>query len=119
MSLRRFILELGAGTDLHGADYTKAALRAVDDAIHHSSLGFARALGRDASALDVRVTIGVQAPEQVDTEAVRQALPRGRVSVRVVKGGLDQADAEGSDRAVIASAAVEVWMEVPETPKAT
>ena len=25
MSLRRAILEMGAGTDLHGKDYTKAA----------------------------------------------------------------------------------------------
>ena len=29
MSLQRIILELGAGNDLHGGDYTKAANRAV------------------------------------------------------------------------------------------
>ena len=29
MPLKRFILEMGAGNDLHGGDYTKAALRAV------------------------------------------------------------------------------------------
>ena len=32
MALKRVILELGAGNDLHGGDYTKAALRAVQDA---------------------------------------------------------------------------------------
>ena len=29
MALHRAILEMGAGNDLHGGDYTKAALRAV------------------------------------------------------------------------------------------
>ena len=34
MAAKRVILELGAGNDLHGGDYTKAALRAVQDALH-------------------------------------------------------------------------------------
>ncbi|MFK7889389.1 MAG: Lin0512 family protein, partial [Granulosicoccus sp.] len=38
MTLKRIILEMGAGSDLHGEDYTKAACRAVHDALHHSSL---------------------------------------------------------------------------------
>ena len=36
--LERLILEVGMGNDLYGEDYTKAALRAVQDALHHSSL---------------------------------------------------------------------------------
>ena len=39
---KRIILEMGSGNDLHGGDYTKAALRAVQDALHHSSLSFIR-----------------------------------------------------------------------------
>ena len=35
MALKRVILEMGMGNDLHGSDYTKAALRAVQDALHH------------------------------------------------------------------------------------
>ena len=38
MTKKRVILEMGAGNDLHGGNYTKAACRAVDDALHHSSL---------------------------------------------------------------------------------
>ena len=38
MNKKRVILEMGAGNDLHGGNYTKAACRAVDDALHHSSL---------------------------------------------------------------------------------
>ena len=33
MALNRAILEMGAGNDLHGGDYTKAAIRAVEDAL--------------------------------------------------------------------------------------
>jgi uncharacterized protein (TIGR02058 family) len=111
MTLHRAILEMGAGNDLHGGDYTKAAMRAVQDALHHSSLSFIRALGIDKDTLQVDVTIGVQKPEEVDTDRVKESLPVGKVTVRAVKGGLDVTDASGGDTAVIASAAVEVRIE--------
>jgi uncharacterized protein (TIGR02058 family) len=108
----RVILELGSGNDLHGSDYTKAALRAVQDALHHSSLTFIRSLEIDKSKLEVEVTVGVQRPEQVDLEAVKNSLPVGKVMVRAVKGGLDVADPGNNDPAVIASAAIAVRIEV-------
>lgn len=110
---RRVILELGSGNDLHGGDYTKAAIRAVQDAIHHSSLSIIRSLGLDARTMQVEVTIGVQRPERVDAEAVKASLPHGTVTVRVVKGGLDIPDETGGDLAVIASAAISVRMQLP------
>jgi len=58
-------------------------------------------------------TIGVQQPDKVDAEKVRASLPHGIVTVKVVKGGLDVADPENNDPAVIASAAVEVKLELP------
>ena len=36
--MKRFIVELGMGTDLHGGDVTKAAKRAVRDAVSKSCL---------------------------------------------------------------------------------
>jgi uncharacterized protein (TIGR02058 family) len=113
MALKRIILEMGTGNDLHGGDYTKAALRAVQDALHHSSLSVVRSLGLDSNAMQVEVTIGVQQPAKVNAEAVRTSLPRGKVTVRVVKGGLDVPDEDGHDLAVIASAAVAVRFELP------
>ena len=107
----RVILELGSGNDLHGSDYTKAALRAVDDALHHSSLAFVRSLQVDKTKLDVEVTIGLQRPERVDIEKVKAALPVGNVTVKAVKGGLDVPDPDNSDPAVIASAAIAVRIE--------
>ena len=111
---KRVILEMGSGNDLHGGDYTKAAVRAVEDAIHHSSLTFIRTLGVDPRAMQVEVTIGVQQPEKVDAEVVKAVLPHGQVSVSVVKGGLDIPDEEAGDLAVIASAAVAVRLELPK-----
>lgn len=110
---KRVILELGSGNDLHGSDYTKAALRAVQDALHHSSLAFIRTLGIDKKEIDVEVTIGVQRPERVDAERVKASLPVGQVRVNVVKGGVDLEDREFNDPAVIASAAIAVRIPLP------
>jgi uncharacterized protein (TIGR02058 family) len=112
MAKTRVILELGSGNDLHGCDYTKAALRAIEDALHHSSLSFIRSLKIDRSKVDVEVTIGVQRPERVDIEAVKKSLPLGNISVKAVKGGLDVPDPESNDPAVIASAAIAVRIAV-------
>jgi len=101
MPKTRVILELGSGNDLHGSDYTKAALRAVQDSLRI-----------DKTKLDVEVTIGVQRPEQVDLEKVKNSLPVGNVTAKAVKGGLDVADPENNDPAVIASAAIAVRIEV-------
>lgn len=112
MALKRAILEMGAGTALHGGDYTKAATRAVDDAIHHSSLTFLRSLNIKPSDMHVTVTIGVQEPDRVDIEAVKSKLPHGQVTVNVKKGGLNVPDPEGNDLTVIASAAIEARIDV-------
>ena len=113
MPLKRIILELGAGNDLHGDDYTKAALRAVQDALHHSSLAVVRTLGLDSKKMQVDVTIGVQRPEKVDTEAVKKSLPHGLVRVNVVKGGLDVPGEGTHDTAVIVAAAIAVRFDLP------
>ena len=113
MTLKRAILELGSGAALHGGDYTKAAVRAVQDAIHHSSLSFIRALGIDSREMLVDVTIGVQDPDKVDAETVKAVLPHGKVTVSVTKGGLDVSDPQAEDLTVIASAAIAVRIDVP------
>ena len=112
MTLKRVILEMGTGNDLHGADYTKAALRAVQDALHHSSLSVVRTLSLDAQSMQVEVTIGVQQPGRVDATAVKASLPRGTVAVKVVKGGLD-VPAEGAhDAIVVATAAIAARVDI-------
>ena len=110
--MKRIILEMGTGNDLYGEDYTKAACRAVEDAIRHSSLILFRSLGFDHADMQVQVTIGVQHPEKVDAELVAQKLPRGTASVRVVKGGLNVVDADNNSCTVVATAAVDAWLDI-------
>lgn len=108
------VLEIGMGNDLHGGDYTKAAVRAVEDAIHHSSLTLIRSLDISRDDMHVDVTIGVQNPGAVDTDIVAQTLPYGQITAKAVAGGLDVPTDEGDDKAVIATAAIIVRVELPE-----
>ena len=64
MTEKRIILEMGTGNDLYGQDYTKAARRAVQDALHHSSITLFSKLGISHDEMRVEVTIGVQRPEK-------------------------------------------------------
>lgn len=105
--LKRIILEMGTGNDLHGQDYTKAAKRAVQDALHHSSLALFRSLNIDPNEMVIELTIAAQNPDEVDLEAVAATLPYGDVTPRAVKGGLDVPDASG-DVAVIVNAGIAV-----------
>ena len=106
MARVRCITEMGMGVDVHGRDATKAAKRAVSDAIRHSSLGFFRMLGKTANDMFVEVTVAVPDPSGVDTAAVANELPYGTVNVTAVKGGLEVPAESGSDSIIIANAAV-------------
>jgi uncharacterized protein (TIGR02058 family) len=110
--MKRIILEMGMGNDLYGEDYTKAACRAVEDAIRHSSLILLRSLGFDHADMQVKVTIGVQQPDRVDTAMVAQKLPRGKAEVTAVKGGLNVVDADNNTCSVVATAAVEAYLNI-------
>lgn len=113
--MERIILEMGTGNDLYGMDYTKAARRAIQDALHHSSIVMFKSLGMDAAQMRVKVTIGVAEPDKLDIAALVAELPRGRADVTGVTGGLNVHDAENDQTHVIATAAIEAFVEiVPE-----
>lgn len=114
MTEKRIILEMGTGNDLYGGDYTKAAIRAVHDALHHSSIVLFKSLGYDHTSMRVQVTIGVQEPEKVDVERVAAELPRGYATVTAVKGGLNVDDKEQGTTHIVATAAVEAFLPVQE-----
>jgi uncharacterized protein (TIGR02058 family) len=111
MARVRCITEMGMGVDVHGKDSTKAARRAVSDAIRHSSLGFFRMVGKTSKDMFVDVTIGVPDPGSVDTAAVAKELPYGTVTVTAVKGGLEVPAESGGDAIIIANAAVIVSLD--------
>ena len=115
--MQRFIIEMGMGNHLHGQDYTKAAARAVEDAIRHSSIPLFPALGLDHAAMEVRVTVGVQAPDAVDLDRIAKGLPRGKVQVSATHGGLDITNPDSGEVTVVATAAVEAFLD-PDTVRA-
>lgn len=108
--MQRFIIEMGMGNDLHGMDYTKAAGRAIEDALRHSSIPLFGALGLDHAEMRVQVTVAVQEPEHVDCAALTARLPRGRAEVRAVHGGLNVTNPDSKEVTVIAQAAVEAFL---------
>ena len=112
MTERRIILEMGSSNSLYGEDYTKAACRAVQDALRHSSLVLIKTLGYDHLQMRVEVTIGVQYPNKVDCDMVAAELPRGRAEVKAVHGGLDVYDPDNGTTHVIATAAVAAFLPV-------
>ena len=88
MAQARMVLQIGMGTDIRGNEPTKAAVRALRDALWHNSLTITHALGIDVDAMRVKVTIGVPEPARVDKAAVLAVLPHGTGEVTVVEGGL-------------------------------
>ena len=112
MAVKRMVLELGMGTDIRGADYTKAAVRALRDALWHNSLSIADAVGLPTDSMQVEVRIGVPHPEKVDKAQVLAVLPHGTGTVKVFEGGLEIMNEAGTDRTVIAQAAAIVRLDI-------
>ena len=82
------VLEFGMGVDLHGGDGTKAACRAVFDALRHSSLPLFRDVREKGGTMYVDVTVAVPDGVKVDVDVVKKELPHGEVTVKAVPGGL-------------------------------
>jgi len=112
MTSKRMVLQIGMGTDIRGADYTKAAIRALRDALWHNALSVADAVGLPVDAMQVEVTIGVPRPERVDTDAVLAVLPHGTGTVHVVEGGLEIPNDAGTNTTVIANVAALVRLDI-------
>jgi uncharacterized protein (TIGR02058 family) len=112
MTMKRMVTEIGMGTDIRGADYTKAAVRALRDALWHNSLNVAAALGKPTDSMVVEVLIGVPKPDRVNKDEVLAVLPHGTGTVKVVEGGLEIVNDAGTGSTVIANAAAIVRLDV-------
>lgn len=117
--LKRYIVEFGTGADLHGGDVTKAARKAVKDAISHCCLcGIEEIVGvkNFNEGMHLKIKIGSPSPEKVDISKVLGVIPFGDAEIEVVEGGLSfpglyvPSLGEGST-IVIANAAVTVYVE--------
>jgi len=121
MTDKRFIVQLGCGTDQHGHDNdcTQAAIKAIKNAISNNCLTGLLEIcelkePKDLLAMKVHVKIGVPYPDKLDHKKVLKAIPFGLKSLEVVKGGL-VADGimikelgDTSDKMIMCNAAVTV-----------
>ncbi|HTD92066.1 MAG TPA: Lin0512 family protein [Burkholderiales bacterium] len=112
MTMKRMAIEIGMGTDIRGTDYTKAAVRALRDALWHNSLNVADALGKPTDSMVVEVLIGVPKPDLVDKAEVLKVLPHGTGTVKVYEGGLEIFNDTGTSSTVLAHAAAIVRLDV-------
>ena len=112
MTRKRVVVEIGMGTDIRGPDYTKAAVRALRDALWHNSLSVANAIGKPTDSMVVEILIGVPKPDQVNKEEVLALLPHGTGTVNVVEGGLEIPNEAGTGSTLIAHAAAIVRLDV-------
>lgn len=108
--MQRVIIEMGSGNSLHRMDYQTAATRAINDALRHSTLPIFGVIGVPHTDMHVRVTIGVQEPDKLDTDALAACLPRGTVTVTATFGGQNVTNPTTGETALIATAAVEAFL---------
>ena len=113
MAFRRMALEIGMGTDIRGTDYTKAAVRALRDALWHNSLSIGDAVNQDVDAMQVEILIGVPKPDAVDPAQLLAILPHGTGTVTVVEGGLEIPNDAGTATTVIANCCAIVRLDIP------
>lgn len=119
MIMKRFIVELGTGTDLHGGDVTQAAKRAISDALSHGCLcGLTEILNiNELEKVHVVIKIGCPNPEQIQQDELLKLIPFGKASIdEVVTGGLStrgiHVDSFGQgDQIIVAVASLSVFVE--------
>lgn len=91
MMKKLIFVETGVGIDTHGQDVTKAAVRAVVNAIHYNSMPGIKDFLPEKSLHNMKVNIVLGVPtdvDEVDVERVKEEIPYGTVTVEVVSGGL-------------------------------
>jgi uncharacterized protein (TIGR02058 family) len=90
MALKRFAIELGYAADLHGEDMTKAAVRAVRDAVSRICLcGIVEICGRDQfQGVHVHADVAVPNPDGVDRDMVLACIPIGEKTLTLTTGGM-------------------------------
>ena len=119
MKLQRFIVEIGTGADLHGGDVTKAAQKAIKDAVSHSCLcGLFDIVGiSDPNQMHIHVKVACPYPDQLNHAEVLTAVPFGSTQLEVVQGGLtvrglDLPELGEGDTIVVAVVALTVYVNV-------
>lgn len=85
-----YAVQIGSGVDLHGQDMTKAACRAVKDAISNTCLSGVLTLSEtgELEEMMVNILIGIPEPDKVDSSKVLAVIPFGKKEIEIKKGGM-------------------------------
>ena len=89
--MKRYLVEFAMGADLHGGDMTKAAEKAVKNAISNCCMcGIEEILGitNPADRLHVHIKIGCPRPEKINRNAVLSLIPFGSRDIEITTGGM-------------------------------
>lgn len=109
MSTLPYIMQLGMGVDLHGSNDTKAARKAVKNAIQNNNMLFLRhARLKSMEHLLVDVEIASPNPDTIDIDAVAAEFPVGKVTVTTQQGGMISESGADNDPVLVAIASVTV-----------
>jgi len=111
-------IQTGTGIDVHGQNITKAARRAVEDAIYKNSMpGIEKSLP-DQRLENMKVNVKVAVPldrDKLEIDTIRNAIPYGSVNVEITEGGMATSSGiilkdkqDENDLMYIVNAAVEV-----------
>jgi uncharacterized protein (TIGR02058 family) len=119
---KRFILEFGMGLDQHGQDPTRACTKAVKNAISDACLAGLLEIVRlrDVNDMLVEIQIACPYPDQVDRQAVLDAVPFGTKELTLTDGGMavhglfQPEIGDVTDEALVANACVIVWVNVEQ-----
>ena len=120
MNKKRFIVELGTGIEIHGQDMTRAAVKAVRDAMGRQCVGLGlgelfNLTGHDDIILEVLVAC--PRPEEVKIDEVKKVLLSTQNEVKVVQGGMlarghiDPVYKDKAEEIVVANAAITVLVD--------
>ncbi len=112
MAKTRMVTQFGMGTSIRQGDYTRAAERAIRDALWHNSLSLAEAFEFPKEAMQIEVEIGVQQPDAVDVAPLLGIFPYGQPTISITQGGLDIPKPDGQGATLIANAAVVVYFDM-------
>ena len=121
MNLKRYVIEFGLGADLHGQDVTKAAQRAIREAISRSCLcGLVDIFGfDDPNRMYIQLKVACPFPERLDRAKLLESVPFGQVELSTAEGGmitegLHLPQLGDGDRIVIAIASLTILVDVDQ-----
>lgn len=116
---KRFIIEIGMGVDLHGMNQTKAAQKAIKNAMSNNTLiGLSEVVNFDPSIheLSLKIKVATPNPKTINLEELKKAVPTtDNIEFEVVEGGLMEEGTKSdhpneTEMIVVVNAAITVYI---------